>query len=67
MDIVALWIGPAVMFVGGVGALLWLFWWVCELAWRRWRDVLNACDVAEAVSEWKKSHPEKLHRFNERN
>lgn len=67
MDILAMSIGYVVMAAGGLLLVLALAWIVGDLYFRALRAGFNMADIMEATAEWKRAHPEKFSRHQERN
>lgn len=67
MDDIARWIGYVVMAAGGMALSVLLLSLAVYFAWSMWAKGLNALDVVEACTEWRKNNPEKFKRWKERN
>ncbi|HTE14669.1 MAG TPA: hypothetical protein VK642_06295 [Burkholderiales bacterium] len=55
----AQWLGFAVMVAGGVFLALGIAWLAVECAWRMHKKGANLGDVFDAVTEFRKNHPER--------
>lgn len=67
MDKVALFMGYAVMLIGGVAVVLAMLWIVAEALWKWWVNGLNTLDLMEATAEWRKNHPDKFAKWKQTN
>lgn len=67
MDDIARWIGYVVMAAGGMTLSVLLLSLAVSFAWSMWEKGMNSLDVVEAFAEWRKNHPEKFKRWEERN
>jgi hypothetical protein len=66
IDTAALWIGYTVMTALGIAGAVALVGLALEAAGRTLRRGLSLRDIQEAVEAWRKAHPERAARFDNR-
>lgn len=66
IDTIALWIGYVIMAAMGMGVAAFVVGLVLEEIGRKLRNGLSLRDIQQAVEEWRKAHPERAARFDNR-
>lgn len=66
IDTIALWIGYVIMAAMGMGVAAFVVGLVLEEIGRKLRNGLSLRDIQQAVEEWRKAHPDRAERFDNR-
>ena len=66
IDTAALWIGYVIMCALGIATAALAVGLALEEVGRKLRNGLSLRDIQEAVEEWRKAHPERAARFDNR-